>query len=88
MATYTDEQLEHWGEVFVNQDISDYGVSFEQFLTQPEEYSRKAIIIRGLSEVVETLKHEPDMQQRGSQMISPTRHNAPTKQWKTGRYAL
>lgn len=37
VARYTDEHIEHWGEVFVRERLAELGLVFETFIESPAD---------------------------------------------------
>lgn len=90
MPIYSDTYLDIWGNVFVNNNLSAYGITFEDFLRCPETYmgshrfnllSELEALQADLDALFEQRGHVVEM--HGDQMIEPMQHKAPTKKWKT-----
>lgn len=65
METYSDEYIEHYGELYVKANaeyrLLDRGIRFEAFLANPTFFLGGAQLVREIDELIE--KHEMEVEQ-------------------------
>lgn len=78
MATYTDQHIEYWGEIYLCAAVSERGVTFERFLARPHLYMSADAVRAAEAAAAERAlsRAAPDARLRDGRLIEPLRHHA------------
>lgn len=88
---YSDEAIEHWGQVFVASQFHRFGITFERFMEMPRTYidllgseplpllERQLEVARRIEEQEEAAMIDRTVM-RGDQVLEPLKHH--TVPWK------
>lgn len=96
MTVYRDEELEHWGEVFVRRDLlHGFGVRFDTFIARPRQIlaALESREFRPLLRAQRAVRDRIDAELaalepvgaclRGTQLVQPMHRPVFPKKWKT-----
>lgn len=93
MPTYSDEYIEHWGQIFEQHNLYAYGIRFDCFLEVPNEilaafasgtYYPLLIRQRDVQERMDMGMPQQPVVQRGARLVHLTHKRAEPKSYRTG----